>query len=180
VKNCVPRDEKIKQQVLREAHQTKYMIHLGSTKMYKDLKKTFWWNNMRRDIVEYVSKYIICQQIKAEHQRPAGLLQPLLIPEWKWEDINMDFIVRLPKTTRGNDSIWVIVDRLTKVAHFIPYKIGMTLDNLAKLYIKEIVRLHGIPKTITSDRDPRFVSKFWKNLHQSLGTQLKFNTTYHP
>ena len=135
---------------------------------------------MKGDIADFVSKCVTCQQIKAEHRKPSGELQPLPIPEWKWEQITMDFVSALPKTTQGNEVIWVIVDRLTKSAHFIPLRVGYTMDKLAQLYIREIVRLHGIPTSIVSDRDPRFVSRFWKSLHQALGTRLHFSTAFHP
>ena len=135
---------------------------------------------MKRDVVDFVSKCLTCQQIKAEHQRPAGLLQPLEIPEWKWEQVTMDFVSGLPKTVRGCDSIWVIIDRLTKSAHFLPVRVTYTLDKLAEIYVREIVRLHGVPKSIVSDRDSRFTSKFWKSLQNALGTRLKFSTAFHP
>ena len=115
---------------------------------------------MKRDVLGCAEKYLTCQQVKAEHQKPAGLLQPLAIPEWKWEQITMDFISGLPKTIKGHDSIWVIVDRLTKSAHFIPVKTTYTLDKLAETYVQEIVRLHGIPVSIVSNRETRFTSKF--------------------
>ncbi|WVZ53110.1 hypothetical protein U9M48_004096 [Paspalum notatum var. saurae] len=117
---CVPDVDSIKKLILSEAHDTAYSIHPGSTKMYHDLKERFWWYGMRRVVAEYVAVCDTCQRVKAEHQRPAGLLQPLKIPEWKWEEISMDFIVGLPRTQKGYNSIWVVVDRLTKVAHFIP------------------------------------------------------------
>jgi len=119
---CVPKDEQIRGEILKEGHDSKYSIHPGSTKMYQDLKDRFWWKDMRKDIAEYVAKCDTCRRIKAEHQRPAGLLKPLDIPVWKWDDISMDFIVGLPRTQNGHDAIWVIVDQLTKVSHFIPIK----------------------------------------------------------
>ncbi len=100
--------------------------------MYQDLKQQFWWASMRREIAEYVALCDVCQRVKAEHQKPAGLLQPLKIPEWKWEEIGMDFITGLPRTSAGHDSIWVVVDRLTKVAHFIPVKTTYTGNKLAE------------------------------------------------
>jgi transposase InsO family protein len=118
--------------------------------------------------------------VKAEHQRPAGLLQPLDIPVWKWDDISMDFIVGLPRTQKGHDSIWVVVDRLTKVAHFIPVKTGYSTDKLADLYIDNILRLHRAPKSIVSDRGPQFTAKFWKSFHEAMGTSLDFSTAFHP
>ena len=134
---------------------------------------------MKRDVVAYVEKCLTCQQVKAEHQRSAGLLQPLEIPEWKWDQVTMDFVSGLPKTMRGHDSIWVIVDRLTKSAHFLPVRTTYTLDKLAELYVQEIVRLHGVPISIVSDRDSRFTSKFWKSLQDALGTKLKFSIAFH-
>ena len=177
---CVPNDPDLKEEILSEAHNTEYTIHPGGTKMYRDLKGTFWWNNMKREIAGYVARCLVCQQVKIEHQRPGGLLQPLPIPEWKWEHISMDFVTGFPRTPNGNDSIWVIVDRLTKSAHFLAIKIGLSLERLAKLYVNEIVRLHGIPITIVSDRDRRFVSQFWKKLHMAMGTNLNFSTAFHP
>ncbi|KAL5542399.1 hypothetical protein UlMin_010109 [Ulmus minor] len=117
---------------------------------------------MKKDVANYVAKCLVCQKIKAEHQRPAGVLQPIEIPEWKWEQISMDFVVGLPKTTNGYDAVWVIVDRLTKSVHFLPIKITYSLEQLADLYVKEIVRLHGVPTSIISDRDSRFTSAFWR------------------
>ena len=116
---------------------------------------------MKKDIVEFVSKCLTCQKIKVEHQRPSGPLQPLDIPEWKWESIAMDFVVGLPTIPVGYDSIWVIIDRLTKSAHFLPVKTTYSVEKYAKLYIAEIVRLHGALTSIISDRDPKFTSHFW-------------------
>ncbi|XP_066165912.1 uncharacterized protein [Oryza sativa Japonica Group] len=117
---------------------------------------------------------------QAEHQRPAGLLQPLQIPEWKWEEIGMDFITGLPRTSSGQDSIWVVVDRLTKVAHFVPVHTTYTGKRLAELYLSRIMCLHGVPKKIVSDRGSQFTSKFWQKLQEELGTRLNFSTAYHP
>jgi hypothetical protein len=115
---------------------------------------------MKKDVAAHVPLCDVCQRVKAEYQRPAGLLQPLQVPEWKWEKIGMDFIVRLPRTRDGYDSIWVIVDRLTKVAHFIPVKTTYSGAKLAELYISKIVCLHGVPKKIVSDRGTQFTSRF--------------------
>jgi IS30 family transposase len=148
--------------------------------MYKDLKVRFWWEKMREDIVEYVARCDTCQRVKAEHQRPAGLLQPLEIPTWKWDDISMDFIVGLPCTQKGNDSIWVIVDRLTKVAHFLPVKAKYSVSRLAELYVDNILKLHGAPRSIVSDRGPQFTAQFWKSLHASMGIESNYSTAFHP
>jgi hypothetical protein len=115
----VPVDPEIKKTIFDEAHMSKFSIHPGSTKMYQDLKQNFWWSNMKVDIAKYVAECDTCHRMKASHLKLAGVLQPLLIPMWKWDDISMDFIVGSPQTARKKDSIWVIVDRLTKTAHFI-------------------------------------------------------------
>jgi hypothetical protein len=148
--------------------------------MYKVLKTRYWWYGMKRDIAEYISLCDTCQRVKAEHQRPAGLLQPLKILEWKWEEIRMYFIVGLPRTQAGYDSIWVIVDHLTKVAHFVTVKTAYSGAKLAELYMSRIVCLHGVPKKIMSDRGSQFTSKFWEKLHESMDTKLNFNSAYHP
>ncbi|KAL4032914.1 hypothetical protein IC575_005997 [Cucumis melo] len=155
-------------------------MHPGSTKMYQDLKRVYWWRNMKREVAEFVSRCLVCQQVKAPRQKPAGLLQPLSIPEWKWENVSMDFITGLPRTLRGFTVIWVVVDRLTKSAHFVPGKSTYTAGKWAQLYMSEIVRLHGVPVSIVSDRDARFTSKFWKGLQTAMGTRLDFSTAFHP
>ncbi|KAL0549281.1 hypothetical protein IC582_013762 [Cucumis melo] len=177
---CVPSDGVIKTELLSEAHSSPFSMHPGSTKMYQDLKRVYWWRNMKREVAEFVSKCLVCQQVKAPRQKPAGLLQPLSIPEWKWENVSMDFITGLPRTLRGFTVIWVVVDRLTKSAHFVPGKSTYTASKWAQLYMSEIVRLHGVPVSIVSDRDARFTSKFWKGLQTAMGTRLDFSTAFHP
>ncbi|KAL0558732.1 hypothetical protein IC582_003314 [Cucumis melo] len=177
---CVPSDSAVKTELLSEAHSSPFSMHPGSTKMYQDLKRVYWWRNMKREVAEFVSKCLVCQQVKAPRQNPAGLLQPLSIPEWKWENVSMDFITGLPRTLRGFTVIWVVVDRLTKSAHFVPGKSTYTASKWAQLYMSEIVRLHGVPVSIVSDRDARFTSKFWKGLQTAMGTRLDFSTAFHP
>jgi hypothetical protein len=176
---CVPDAKDIHELILREEHDSAYSIHPGCTKMYQDLKTHFWWHGMKRDVAEYVALCDTCQRVKAEHQRPVGLLQLLKIPEWKWEEINMDFIVELPRTQSGYYSIWVIVDHLTKVAHFIPFKTTYTGAKFVELYMARIVCLHGVLKRIVSDRGLQFTSKLWEKLHESLDTRLNFSSAYH-
>ncbi|GKB15356.1 reverse transcriptase domain-containing protein [Tanacetum coccineum] len=129
--------------------------------MYQDLKQLYWWPNMKADIATYVSKFLTCSKFKEEHQKPSGLLVQPEIPEWKWEKITMDFVTKLLKTANGYDTIWVIVDRLTKAAHFLPMRETDHMEKLMKLYIK-------------------FTSLFWKALHKALGTRLDMSTAYHP
>ncbi|GJU15678.1 putative reverse transcriptase domain-containing protein [Tanacetum coccineum] len=166
--------------IMLESHKSKYSIHPGSDKMYHDLRKLYWWPNMKADIATYVSKCLTCAKVKAEHQKPSGLLQQPEIPVWKWERITMDFITKLPRTPSGYDSIWVIVDRLTKSAHFILMNEKYKIEKLTRLYLKEIVCRHGVPVSIILDRDPRFASRFWRSLQKSLGTNLDMSTAYHP
>jgi hypothetical protein len=177
---CVPNIKSIRELILKEAHETAYSIHPGSEKMYQDLKKRFWWYRMKREIVEYVARCDSCQRIKVEHQRPVGLLQPLQIPQEKWDEIGMEFIVGLPRTRACYDSIWVVVDHLTKAAHFIPVKTTYSSAVLTELYMSRIVCLHGVPKKIVSDSGTQFTSHFWQQLHEALGTHLKFSLAYHP
>jgi hypothetical protein len=176
----VPKDAEVRQQILDKAHLSRYSIHPGSTKMYQDLKQHYWWTKMKIEIACYVARCDTCRCVKAIHMKTAGPLQPLPILTRKWEDINMDFIVGLPKTAKGFDSIWVIIDRLTKTAHLLPIKVKYTVATYAELYIARILSFHGVPKTIVSDRGPQFLSKFWEELHKSLGTKLLHSSTYHP
>ncbi|GKB14609.1 putative reverse transcriptase domain-containing protein [Tanacetum coccineum] len=166
--------------IMHESHKSKYSIHPGSDKMYHDIKKLYWWPNMKAIIAEYVSKCLTCSRVKAECQKPSGLLVQPEIPMWKWERITMDFVTKLPKTSTGHDAIWVIVDRLTKSAHFIPIRATDSMETLTRLYIKEIVSRHGVPISIISDRDSHFTSRFWQSLQNALGTQLDMSTAYHP
>jgi hypothetical protein len=130
--------------------------------------------------VEFIAKCLECQRVKDEHRHPTGLLQPLPIPEWKWGVVTIYFIMKLPRTNKKHDSIMVVVDKLTKASHFIPIKLTHKETNVADIYMREITQLHGIPKTIVSDRDPKFTSNFWKGLFKGFGTNLNFSTTYHP
>ncbi|GJY74031.1 reverse transcriptase domain-containing protein [Tanacetum coccineum] len=150
--------------IMQESHKSKYSIYLGSDKMYQDLKKLYWWPNMKEIIAEYVSKCLICSRVKAECHKSSGLLIQPEIPTWKWERITMDFVTKLPKTSSGHDTIWVIVDRLTKSAYFIPTKVADSMETLTRLYIKEIVSWHEVPISIISDRDSHFTSRFWQSM----------------
>ncbi|WVZ58856.1 hypothetical protein U9M48_009082, partial [Paspalum notatum var. saurae] len=176
----VPKDMELRKKILEEAHKSVLAMHPGSNKMYQDLKQRFWWTRMKREIAKYVSECHICKRVKADHLKPAGMLHPLNIPAWKWEDIHMDFVVGLPRTQKGYDSIWVIIDRFTKSAHFLPVKTVYRANTYAELYIAKIVSLHGVPRTITSDRGSVFVSRFWEQLQKSLGTKLIHSSAYHP
>ncbi|GJY25948.1 putative reverse transcriptase domain-containing protein [Tanacetum coccineum] len=138
--------------IMHESHKSKYSIHPGSDKMYQDLKKLYWWPNMKAEIAIY----------------------------WKWKNITMDFVTKLPKAVTGQDTIWVIVHRVTKSAHFLPMKETDSMEKLTRQYLKEVVSRHGVPVSIISDRDSRFTSHFWQSLHKALGTRLDMSTAYHP
>ncbi|GJX05200.1 putative reverse transcriptase domain-containing protein [Tanacetum coccineum] len=168
--------------IMHESHKSKYSIHPGSDKMYQDMKKLYWWPNMKSNIATYVSKCLTCAKVKAEHQRPSGLLVQPKIPQWKWDNITMDFVTKLPKSSQGYDTIWVIVDRLLKktLPFFMPMRETDPIDKLARMYLKEVVTKHGIPILIICDRDPQFASNFWKSLQKALGTSLDMSTAYHP
>ncbi|GJW57545.1 putative reverse transcriptase domain-containing protein [Tanacetum coccineum] len=185
IKNLKPRAEKLclknrswipcfgylRALIMHESHKSKYSIHPGSGKMYQELKKLYWWPNMKAEIATYVSKCMICAKVKAEYQKPSGLLVQPKIPEWKWENITMDFVTKLRKMASGQDMIWVIVDRLTKSAHFLPAKDNDSMAKLTRQYLKEVVSRHGVPVSIISDHDGRFVSQFWQSLQEAFGTQ---------
>ncbi|TYK19165.1 ty3-gypsy retrotransposon protein [Cucumis melo var. makuwa] len=177
---CVSEDSAVKTKLLPEAHSSPFTMHPGSTKMYQDLRSVYWWRNMKREVADFVSRCLVCQQVKAPRQRPAGLLQPLNVPGWKWESVSMDFITGLSRTLKGYTVIWVVVDRLTKSVHFVPGKSTYTASKWGQLYMTEIVRLHGVPVSIVLDRDARFTLKFWKGLQLALGTRLDFSMAFHP
>ncbi|GJV43066.1 putative reverse transcriptase domain-containing protein [Tanacetum coccineum] len=218
-RSCLPCYGDLRSITMHESHKSKYSIHPGSEKMYQDMKKLYWWPNMKADIstfvgttcrrdlrfirqelvallwrfkirdyarisqadiATYVSKCVTCARVKAEHQRPSGLLVQPEIPEWKWDNITMDFITKLPRSSQGFDTIWVIVDRLIKSAHFLPIRENDPLDKLARLYLNRIVARHVIPTLIICDRDGRFTSNFWKSFQKALGTDISMSTTYHP
>jgi hypothetical protein len=176
----VAKDHQLHKQILDEAHLSKFSIHPGSTKMYQDLRQNFWWTRMKREIAKYVSECDTCQRVKASHLRVSGTLQPLPIPSWKWEDISMDFIVGLHNTSQKHNSIWVIIDRLTKTAHFLPVHTTYSAKKYAEVYLDQIVQLHGVPKTIISDRGAQFIARFWEQLQYALETKLIRSSAYHP
>ncbi|KAK9119098.1 hypothetical protein Scep_017191 [Stephania cephalantha] len=176
----IPLAADLRTEILQEAHRSRFSVHPGRTKMYADMRRLFWWPGMKSDVSEFIRACEICQRVKAEHRRPGGLLQPLPIPQWKWEHIAMDFVSGLPRSPRGHDSIWVIVDRLTKSAHFIPVSTTHRVDRLSILYEREIVRLHGVPLSIVSDRGAQFTSLLWQSMQAQFGTRLELSTAFHP
>ncbi|GJU48744.1 putative reverse transcriptase domain-containing protein [Tanacetum coccineum] len=179
-RSWLPCYEDLRSVIMHESHKSKYSIHPGSEKMYQDVKKLYWWPNMKADIATYVSKCLTCARVKAEHQRPSGLLVQPAIPEWKWDNIMMDFIKKnfLSRCTVRHHL--VIVDRLIKSAHFLPIRENDPLDKLTRLYLNMIVARYGIPASIICDRDERFTSNFWRSFQKALGTDISMSTAYHP
>ncbi|GJV53525.1 reverse transcriptase domain-containing protein [Tanacetum coccineum] len=176
----VPLKGEIRTLIMDEAHKSKYFVHPGADKMYYDLRDMYWLPRMKKDIAEYVSKCLTCLKVKVGHQRPSGLLQQPEIPVWKWEEIAMDFVTKLSRTSSRHDTIWVIVDRLTKSAHFLPMRENYKVERLARLYLNEIAARHGMSISIISDRDSGFTSRFWQSMQEVLGTRLNISTAYHP
>ena len=128
----VPQLTDLREEILREFHYSRFAVHPGGTKMYQDLSRQYYWSGMKRHVGDFVRRCLMCQQFKAEHQKLAGLLQPFEVAEWKWEHVTMDFMTHLPRTTQGHDAVWVIVDRLTKSAHFLAVRMTFTFENYAE------------------------------------------------
>lgn len=175
----VPNDDTIRMQLLREFHDTPIGGHAGVQRTYRCMASELYWKGLREDVKRFVAQCVICQQVKYITAPPAGLLQPLPIPHQIWEDISMDFVVGLPPSS-GKTVVFVVVDRLSKYAHFIPIASGFTSASIAEIFVREIVRLHGMPSTIVSDRDRVFISTFWQELFRLQGTKLAMSSAYHP
>ncbi|GKD36740.1 retrotransposon protein, putative, ty3-gypsy subclass, partial [Tanacetum coccineum] len=179
-RSWIPCFSNLRTLIMHESHKSKYSIHPASDKMYQDLKKLYWWPNMEAEIATYISKCLTCARVKAECQKPSGLLVQPVIPVWKWENIKMDFVTKLPKTLSCQDAIWVIVDQLTKSAHFLPMKETDSMEKLTRQYLKDAVSRHGVPVSIISDQYSKFTYHFWQSLNKALGTQLDMSMAYHP
>eukprot|EP00261_Vitis_vinifera_P023282 XP_010655166.1 PREDICTED: uncharacterized protein LOC104880390 [Vitis vinifera] len=178
-KVVVPADHSLRAKLLYEVHDSKVGGHSGILRTYRRLQQQFYWPKMHKAVQKYVQKCEVCQRIKPETKAPAGLLQPLPIPAQVWEDITLDFIEGLP-TSHGKDTILVVVDRLSKFAHFIPLTHPFTTKVVAEKFIEGVVKLHGMPRSIISDRDPIFISKFWQEFFKLSGSKLMLSSAYHP
>jgi hypothetical protein len=176
----VPDFQDLKRIILHEMHNVPYVGHPGYRKTVAVVKSQYFWLGMKREIEKYITRCMECQKVKEEHRHPTGFLQPLTIPEWKWEVVTMDFIMGLPRKEKLHDSIMVVVDKLTKSAHFIPLKATHKATNVVDIFMKEVAQLHKIPKKIVSNRDPKFTSNFWKGLFKGFITNLNFSIAYHP
>jgi hypothetical protein len=178
----VPNVQDLKHTIFHDMHNVPYVGHLGYHKTVATIKSHYhyFWPGMKREIVEYIARCMEFQKVKDENRHPTWLLQPLPIPEWKWEVVTMDFITGFPRIGKMHDSITVVVKKLTKATHFIPLKTTHKETDVVDIFMKEVARLHKIPKTIVSDRDPKFTSNFWKGLFKGFRTNLNFSIDYHP
>ena len=147
----VPQLTNLREEILKEFHYSQFVMHPGGTKMYRDLRRQYYWSEMKWHVRDFVRRCLTCQQVKAEHQKSVGLLQPLEVAKWKWEHVTMDFVTHLPRTPRRHDMAWVIVDRLMKSTHFLAVRMAFIVEVFCKLYMREIVRLHGVLVSIVSD-----------------------------
>ena len=176
----VPNCRTLKEHIMRECHDAPLAGHPGYERTLDAVQRTFWWPAITRDVREYVRTCELCQRNKHSNRAPQGLLQPLSVPSRKWQSVSIDFIVALPKTPAGYDAIAVFVDRLTKMVHLAPCTSSVTAADTARLFVQNIIRLHGVPDEIVTDRGPQFNSNFWKALTDLLGTKHKMSSAYHP
>ena len=176
----LPDDLALRTRILHECHDAPTSGHLGKDKTIDQVKRRFYWPRMDAEIQTYVTGCDSCQRNKPSHQAKIGLLQPLPIPERPWQQVSLDLIVALPRTRSGHDAVVVFVDKLTKMVHYVATTTNVTAPQLSQIFMREVCRLHGIPESILSDRDPRFTAHFWRALWDQLGTKLTMNTAYHP
>lgn len=176
----IPADQALQARILHECHDVPTSGHLGKDKTLELVKRRFYWPRMDEDIVQYVRSCDACQRNKPSHQAKIGLLQPLPIPERPWQQVSLDLITQLPRSKRGFDAIVVFVDKLTKMVHYAPTTTTVTAPQLSDIFMREVCRLHGVPQSLLSDRDPRFTAHFWRALWEQLGTKLTMSTAFHP
>jgi hypothetical protein len=172
--------EALRSQCMQQVHDSPVAGHKGVTKTLELVQRYYWWPTVRKDVTHYVTTCASCQRNKARNVKPGGLLQPLAVPNDRWQSVSMDYITGLPCTAQGYDAVYVVVDRLSKMAHFVPCTKDITAEGTAELFVREVVRLHGYPLEIISDRDPKFASKFWQRLFELLGVQRRMSTAFHP
>ncbi|GJP72592.1 hypothetical protein CLOP_g3324, partial [Closterium sp. NIES-67] len=176
----VPNYPPLRQLLLEEYHDVLYAGHFGSNKTLTSIAKHYYWPHMADDVQKFVTSCDSCQRMKSSKQKKAGLLQPLPVPEQPWQVVSLDFITGLPPTTSSHDAILVVIDKFSKMRHFIPTHTTARTEETAQLFVRHIISQHGIPTTLISDRDPKFTSKFWKELMSLLGTKLAMSSAYHP
>ena len=166
--------------ILHELHDSPYGGHKGVKKTLALVRRHYWWPTLSNDVERHVLTCHLCQKNKARNTKPAELLQPLRLPQSAWHTVTMDFITQLPKTTRGYDAIFVVIDKFTKMVHLMPTTTQATAAQTAKLYADHVWKLHGVPEVVVSDRDPLFTSNFTRSLCQLIGNKQAMSTAYHP
>ena len=176
----VPDDLDVKSLLVSELHSVPYAAHPGVQRTIGKVRRYFWWKGMAGDIREYVESCPTCQLEKTDHTLKKGNLQSLAIPEAKWQEVSVDFVTDLPTASDGEDSIMTVVDRATKMVHLIPCKKTTTAGEAARLYWQHVVRLHGVPRAIHTDRGAQFIGRWWREIWTLLGTKLRYGTAYHP
>ncbi|CAI7879496.1 unnamed protein product [Closterium sp. NIES-54] len=176
----VPNYPPLRQLLLEEFHDVLYAGHFGSNKTLAGIAKVYYWPHMANDVQKFVTSCDTYQRMKSSKQKKAGLLQPLPVPEQPWQVVSLDFITGLPPTNAGHDAILVVIDKFSEMGHFIPTHTTARTEETAQLFLKHIISQHGIPTTLISDRDPKFTSKFWKELMSLMGTRLAMSSAYHP
>jgi hypothetical protein len=176
----VPEDEELRTLLISEFHDSKYAGHFEMWRIRVAVGRMFWWKSLAGDVAKFVSTCVACQRNKARRHKPYGLLQPLPVPKKPWHTVTFDFIVKLPKTNRGNDSICVFVDKLTKLVHFVACKEEVSAKESAELYVDHVFRLHGLSREFIIDRDTRFTSAFWQEVTVLLGTRTVMSSSFHP
>ncbi|GJP30128.1 hypothetical protein CLOM_g22514 [Closterium sp. NIES-68] len=176
----VPNYPPLRQLLLEEYHDVLYAGHFSSNKTLTGIAKHYYWPHLAEDVKKFVTSCDTCQRMKSSKQKKAGLLQPLLVLEQPWQMVSLDFITGLPPTTSGHDAFLVVIDKFSKMGHFIPTHTTARTEQTAQLFVRHIISQHGIPTTLISDRDPKFTSKFWKELMSLLGTKLAMSSAYHP
>ncbi|KAJ9504731.1 hypothetical protein QJQ45_009421, partial [Haematococcus lacustris] len=176
----VPNDPELREYILHEMHDAAYACHVGITKTLERLSRVFYWDTMRADVRHYVTTCDACQRDKSSTLKPGGLLNPLSIPDYRWESVSMDLITKLPSASHGFDAICVFVDRLSKMVHFVPCKESMNAKGFARLFVDNVFKLHGLPKDMVSDRGPHFHNTFWHHVQKLLGMRGSLSSSYHP
>ncbi|GMG20105.1 unnamed protein product [Ambrosiozyma monospora] len=177
---CVPKIPSIRTKFLHQCHDLPCAGHFGVEKTFELLSRTVYWPKLKNTVKKYVKTCDTCQRMKSSTSHKNGLFNPLEVPVGRWTHVTMDFVTGIPRTDQGFDAIMIVVDRLSKRAHFLPCTKDFSSADTARLYLDQIFRLHGIPKHITSDKDIKFMASFWQTLHKGLGTELLFTTTNHP
>jgi transposase InsO family protein len=177
---CVPEFKDLRQRIIREAHDLPISGHFGHVKTLELMRRDFWWPRMAAEVEHWCKSCLSCQRNKSDGRTPAGLMQPLGVPEYRWQSVTMDFITQLPKTANGYDAIYAVVDRMSKMVHLVACHSTVTAEQTARMFINSVFKLHGLPGHVVSDRGPQFVSHFWNELMGRLSVEVRLSSGGHP